>query len=167
MGPESLGPRNSRPVMFDETGVRLELGLLDPGHVGCVLRASQRWTPIQGTSAIGVLSAMGKTPGFGGLLGMSPPWAAPGTGNHWPFPGQGPDLPLPLSLSHCPSLPPTRPHSVTCTPLPMHTSTCAHMSLWCSEGKGQVVERQGEPKCNFISVALSSCHSKSILLVTL
>lgn len=54
MGPESLGPRNSRPVMFDQMGVRLQLGLLDSGHVGCVLRAVQRWNPFQGISAIGV-----------------------------------------------------------------------------------------------------------------
>ena len=33
---------------------------------------------------------------------------------------------------------------------------------------GQVAERQDEPECNFISVVrLSSCHGKSILLVTL
>lgn len=45
---------------------------------------------------------------------------------------------------------------------------CTHKSLVLGWGEEQVVERQDEPKYNFIyMVLLSSCHSKSIFLVTL
>lgn len=108
------------------------------------------------------LPVNGDNPGFGGLLGASPPWAVPGTGN---LLGTGPDLPPLLSLSHF--SPPT-PSGHLLPFAHVHMSMCAHRSPWFSERRRQVVERQDEPQCNFISVVLlSSCHGKSILLVTL
>lgn len=84
-------------------------------------------------------------------------------GTSWPFPGQGPDLPLPLSLSHSP--PPPQPPALS---VQVNVSMCAHVSSGFQKGGGQVVEKQDELVCDFISVVLlSSCHSKSILRVTL
>lgn len=78
-------------------------------------------------------------------------WVHLEQGTHWPLLEQGPELPPPH---------PPNPQA--------HVSVRVHRSSWFSEGRGQVAERQDEPECNFISVVLlSSCHGKSILLVTL
>lgn len=70
-----------------------------------------------------------------------------------------------VPLCPSPTCHPSRP------PVPFYPGTyvhvCAHEFL-VFRREGTVAERQDEPEYNFISVVLlSSCHGKSILLVTL